>query len=93
MGTVIDQLRQTMALLLEPPIPLASAWVAWLAFGLVLAFWYNRAKAAAAAMEESLNRPLPRSKSGVRPPAKPQPKPDAFEELQSLLDGNSTVQS
>jgi hypothetical protein len=87
MGTVIDQLRQTMALLLEPPIPLASAWVAWLAFGLVLTFWYRQAKAAADEMEELLSRRSPRSKSGVRPPAKPQPKPDAFEELQALLDG------
>ena len=88
MGTVIDQLRHTLTLLQQPPIPLVAAWVAWLAFSVVLVFWYRQAKAAADEMEESLSRPLPRSRSGVRPPAKPpQPKPDAFEELQALLDG------
>jgi len=91
MGTVIDQAKQIMDLLLEPPIPLAASWVAWLAFGMVLAFWYYRAKAAAEEMEETFNRPLPRTKSGVRPPVKPQPKPDAFEELQTLLDGPGEI--
>lgn len=90
MGSVIDQARRAVELLGQPPIPLAAAWVAWLAFAIVLIVWYRRAQADAAAMEESFSRPSPRSRSGVRPP---KPQPDAFEELQTLLDGDSTVQS
>jgi hypothetical protein len=90
MGAIVERLTAALGSLREPPVPLASAWVAWFAFGLVLAFWYYRARVSAMEMRAvatSVSRP--RSKSGVRPPAKshPQPRPDAFGELQTLLDG------
>ncbi len=94
MGAVIDRLRETVTSLLEPPVPLASAWVAWLTFGLVLAFWYYRARKnalVAQLLAQSFNRPLARTASGVRPPVKAQPRPDAFEELQTLLDGTDEI--
>lgn len=96
MGAVVDRLRNILGPLLEVPVPLASAWVAWLAFGLVLAFWFYQARksaVAAEAMTHAFSQPRPKPKSSVRPPAKPAPRPDAFEELQTLLDGPDPTSS
>jgi hypothetical protein len=96
MGAVVDRLRNMLGPLLEAPVPLASAWVAWLAFGLVLAFWFYQARKSALAAEapvHAFSKPRPIAKSSVRPPAKPAPRPDAFEELQTLLDGPQPSES
>ncbi|MEO8679275.1 MAG: hypothetical protein ABI665_09535 [Vicinamibacterales bacterium] len=90
MGAVVDRFMVMLGSLSDPPVPLASAWVAWFAFGLVLAFWYYRARVSALEMRAiTASTSRPRSKSGDRPPVKSQPKPDAFGDLQTLLDSGS----
>ena len=75
--------------------PWIAAWAGWLTVGAALAFWYYRARATAmgyTVVSQPANRSVSKPKSGVRPPMKPpQPKPDAFEELQTLLDGPDEV--
>jgi hypothetical protein len=73
------------------PEELLAGWAAWLTVGLGLAVWFRRSPATVRAF------PAPgRPGSGVRAAARPRqaprssspstPRPDAFGELQALLD-------
>lgn len=70
-------------------VPLTSAWGAWLAFGLLLALWAYRARRSARESQvrvSAIVRPLPKPRSEIRRPVKTA-VPDAFGELQDLLEG------
>ena len=90
MSEILDMLR-------DVPPTLSAAWGGWVVAGLVLLLWYLRARDGereAALLQASARA---RSKSGVRlaaGPRKPAPKPpapDAFGELEALLDPPSTT--
>ena len=88
MSEIFDMLR-------DVPPTLAAAWGGWVVAGLVLLLWYLRAREGE--REAALLRARARSKSGVRlaaGPRKPAPKPaapDAFGELEALLDQPPTT--
>ena len=80
------------------PPPLAAAWAVWLGAGVLLSWWYRRAKATLALQQAAASRALararsgPRPASGPRPPATPRPAPaapvvvgDSFGELETRL--------
>jgi hypothetical protein len=77
-------------------VPLAVGWAGWMAFGLMLHFWYKyrpRDVVVSAAPVATWDTPAPRARtrsgSSIKPaiPIKTQqPKGDAFGELQALLD-------
>ena len=71
-------------------LPMMVGWAGWLAVGLALAMWARRARAASLAIpmyRPSSPRPTTvRPSSRARPPVAPAPSPDAFSELQALLD-------
>lgn len=71
-------------------LPMMVGWAGWLAVGLALAMWARRARVAALAIpmyRPSSPRPTAvRPSSSVRHPVAPAPTPDAFSELQALLD-------
>jgi hypothetical protein len=90
MSEILDMLR-------DVPLTLAAAWGGWVVAGLVLLLWHLRARESereAALLRASVQA---RSKSGVRSaagPRKPVVKPaapDAFGELEALLDPPSTT--
>lgn len=69
-------------------MPVIAGWGAWLTAGLVLLVWARRAQEAELRADaiQSVARPLPKPKSGVRV-AKPASAPiDAFGELQAMLE-------
>lgn len=81
-----------MGALSDMPPELLAGWALWLGGGLALMLWFLRRSARprpqasahrmppAGSMRLSGTRPVASARSGVRPP------PDAFAELQSLLD-------
>ena len=90
MSDLIDMLRDV------PPL-LAATWGGWLALGLMLLLWHQRAhgweREYARRMASSRQ---PRTKSGVRPPsgvrrAPKAPPVDAFGELEALLESAPTT--
>ena len=72
--------------------PLLVGWAAWVVVGLALAFWARRVRAAAAVLAAAGSRMsgprhgVSRPKSDVRLPVRPHSAPDAFGDLQAMLD-------
>ena len=77
MGTLMD---------LPLSVPVVAGWGFWLATGLVLLVWARRAREADLRYEgiRSVARPVaPRPRTGERAA---RPAPDAFSELQAMLE-------
>jgi hypothetical protein len=74
------------------PVELLVAWVVWLGGGLALMLWFRRASAPPPSPPRSTSSSGVRPASDVRPAARPPAKraPDAFGELQELLDPPSS---
>lgn len=73
------------------PQQLLAGWAAWLTVGLGLAVWFRRSRAtvpafAAPRRPGSGVRAATRPRQAPRPSSPAAPRPDAFGELQALLD-------
>ncbi len=73
------------------PLELLAGWATWLTVGLCLAVWFRRSRAtvpafAAPRRPGSGVRAAARPRQAPRPSSAATPRPDAFGELQALLD-------
>lgn len=72
------------------PLELLAGWATWLTVGLCLAVWFRRSRATVRAFPAP-GRPgrgahAARPRQAPRPSSAATPRPDAFGELQALLD-------